>query len=116
MNLSFENRTAPRDGAARCDPDAPHGRNDCCGRLDAFPWVRDADLTRLSPREREVLVGLGEFMTNADIAGRMHIAERTAKKHVANIFGKLRIGSRGEAAVIAVLREGELAAAVANGE
>ncbi|MFF5483371.1 helix-turn-helix transcriptional regulator [Streptomyces sp. NPDC012935] len=70
--------------------------------------MRDPDLTRLTPRECVVLVALGECLTNADIARRCHITERTAKKHVASIFVKLDIASRAEAAVIAALRKREL--------
>lgn len=69
------------------------------------PWVRDADLSLLTAREREVLVALGDCLSNAVIAGRWHLAERTVKKHVTSVFIKLEISSRAEAAVIATYRK-----------
>jgi DNA-binding NarL/FixJ family response regulator len=43
----------------------------------------------LSPRELEVLVLLGESLSNQEIADRLHIASGTAKNHVSNIISKL---------------------------
>jgi DNA-binding NarL/FixJ family response regulator len=43
----------------------------------------------LSPRELEVLVLLGESLSNQEIADRLHIAPGTAKNHVSNILSKL---------------------------
>lgn len=71
------------------------------------PWVRDADLSLLTEREREVLVALGDCQPNAVIAGRFRITERTVKKHVASVFFKLEIASRTEAAIIAIFRNHE---------
>ncbi|MFF0745896.1 response regulator transcription factor [Streptomyces sp. NPDC004111] len=68
------------------------------------PWVRDADISLLTAREREVLTALGECLSNTVIAGRWHVAERTVKKHVTSVFSKLEISSRAEAAVIATYR------------
>ena len=48
-------------------------------------------LAVLSPREREVLQLVGEGMSNAGIAARLEIAERTVEAHMAQIFGKLGI-------------------------
>ncbi|MEU3053498.1 response regulator transcription factor [Streptomyces griseus] len=77
-----------------------HGRtaSDTC---DVPSWARHADLSLLTARERETLAGLGECLTNATMADRWHVTERTVKKHVANVFVKLRISTRAEAAVIA---------------
>ena len=46
-------------------------------------------LAVLSPREREVLQLVGEGLSNAGIAARLAIAERTVEAHMAQIFGKL---------------------------
>ncbi|WP_367621020.1 helix-turn-helix domain-containing protein [Streptomyces olivoreticuli] len=73
-----------------------------CG---APPWVRDADLSLLTAREREVLFALGDCLSNAAIAGRWFVAELTVKKHVTSVFTKLEISSRAEAAVIATYRK-----------
>ncbi|MEV0262800.1 helix-turn-helix transcriptional regulator [Streptomyces sp. NPDC050617] len=63
--------------------------------------MREANLSLLTAREREVLLALGDCLSNAAIAGRWFISERTVKKHVTSVFGKLGISSRAEAAVIA---------------
>ena len=52
----------------------------------------------LTLREWEVLALLREELTNEQIAQRLGITERTAKYHVAEILGKLGVGSRQEAA------------------
>ncbi|MHC0431239.1 helix-turn-helix domain-containing protein [Streptomyces sp. O3] len=70
--------------------------------------MHEADLSLLTLREREVLAALGDFLTNMDIAAQWCIAERTVKKHIANVFIKLDISSRAEAAVIATYRKCEL--------
>lgn len=77
----------------------------CCGEVNIPPWVRDVDLSLLTEREREVLTALGGCQPNTVIADRLRITERTVKKHVTNIFIKLEIASRTEAAVIAILRK-----------
>ncbi|MEV0276666.1 helix-turn-helix transcriptional regulator [Streptomyces sp. NPDC050610] len=63
--------------------------------------MREADLSLLTVREREVLFALGDCLSNAAIANRWFVAERTVKKHVTSVFIKLGISSRAEAAVIA---------------
>jgi DNA-binding NarL/FixJ family response regulator len=50
----------------------------------------------LSSRERQVLVLVSGGATNKDIANELHIAERTAKFHVANLFVKLKVTTRWE--------------------
>jgi DNA-binding CsgD family transcriptional regulator len=55
----------------------------------------------LSAREREVLLLLAQGASNREIGGRLVISDRTAGRHVANIFGKLGVHSRAEAARIA---------------
>ncbi|MCX4904276.1 response regulator transcription factor [Streptomyces sp. NBC_00878] len=64
--------------------------------------MRDANLSLLTEREREVLTALGGCQPNAVIAGRFCITERTVKKHVASVLLKLEITSRTEAAIIAI--------------
>jgi DNA-binding CsgD family transcriptional regulator/tetratricopeptide (TPR) repeat protein len=57
-----------------------------------------AGLTR---RELEVLDLIGEGMTNAEIAARLVISEKTVGHHVSSILGKLGVRSRYDAAKLA---------------
>ena len=56
----------------------------------------------LTAREREVLALVAEGYTNRRIAAALFISESTAGVHVSNILGKLGVGSRTEAAAVAV--------------
>jgi len=49
----------------------------------------DDPMSRLTPREREVLAAMAEGRTNVGIARLLSITEGAAEKHIANIFGKL---------------------------
>lgn len=55
----------------------------------------------LTEREREVLVLIAEGLSNAEIGTRIHLSSGTVKDHVSAIFGKLRVGSRVQAALFA---------------
>jgi DNA-binding CsgD family transcriptional regulator/tetratricopeptide (TPR) repeat protein len=55
----------------------------------------------LTTRELEVLERLGEGLTNAEIAARLVISEKTVGHHVSAILGKLGVRSRYDAAKLA---------------
>ncbi len=55
----------------------------------------------LSNREIEVLRLLGEGLTNAEIAARLYISTKTVATHVGNLFAKLQLRNRAEAAAFA---------------
>jgi DNA-binding CsgD family transcriptional regulator len=59
-------------------------------------------LFSLTAREQEVLILLAEGMTNAQLAEVLFISERTANRHVSNIFIKLGVHNRTQAARAAV--------------
>ncbi len=52
----------------------------------------------LTSRELEVLQEIVDGRTNAEIAERLYISVGTTKRHIANIFTKLDVGHRAEAA------------------
>ena len=58
----------------------------------------------LSEREREVLQLVALGCTNFQIARKLAIAENTVKAHLQNIFAKLKVQSRTEAAMHAAQR------------
>jgi DNA-binding NarL/FixJ family response regulator len=56
----------------------------------------------LTRREIEVLRLLGEGLTNTEIGARLYISHRTVEHHVARIYRKLDLRTRGEAAAWSV--------------
>jgi DNA-binding CsgD family transcriptional regulator len=58
----------------------------------------------LTAREREVLALIADGLSNRGIAERLVISEKTAGRHVSNIFAKLGIHNRAQAARIAAER------------
>jgi len=58
-------------------------------------------LGELSKRELEVLRLLGYGLTNAEIAARLFISTKTVATHVGNVFAKLHVRNRAEAATFA---------------
>lgn len=61
---------------------------------------RGGALARLTERELDVLRLLAEGQTNAQIADRLAVQESTVKFHVQNIFQKLGVANRTEAAQV----------------
>ena len=57
---------------------------------------------RLTAREREVLMLIAEGMINKEIASKLYISEKTVKNHVSNIFKKLNVSDRTQAAIYAI--------------
>jgi len=57
--------------------------------------------TELSDRELEVLRLIADGLSNAEIARKLVISEKTVKGHVSNILGKLHMLDRTQAAVFA---------------
>ena len=58
-------------------------------------------LQELTAREHEILALIGSGLTNRGIGERLHLSEKTIKHYVSNIFQKLQVRSRVEAALMA---------------
>ena len=55
-----------------------------------------ADVTDLTPREREALERLLQNFSNKEIARQLHVSERTAKFHVSNLLSKFGVRRRAD--------------------
>jgi len=56
------------------------------------------EAVRMTAREREVIVLLGEGLTNKEIAQKIHVSTYTVKSHIHNIMEKLALHTRLEIA------------------
>lgn len=59
----------------------------------------ESGLDQLTEREKDVLLELGKGFSNLQIAEDLYISEHTVKKHISNIFSKLGLNHRTEAAI-----------------
>ncbi|EDL64278.1 response regulator [Bacillus sp. SG-1] len=57
---------------------------------------------QLTNRERDVLKELAKGKSNKEIAASLYITEKTVKTHISNIFAKLEVSDRTQAALYAV--------------
>ena len=63
---------------------------------------RERPIEPLTDREGEVLELLAQGLSNKDIAQKLYLSVRTVEGHLANVYGKLQVRSRMEAALWAV--------------
>jgi len=75
--------------------------------IDEFTHGRSETplLTKLTPRETEVLTLVARGLSNREIGRELSISVKTVKTHVSNILSKLQMMDRTQAAIYAV-REG----------
>lgn len=64
--------------------------------------VEKEKVASLTNRELEVLIQVANGMFNKEIATNLNISERTVKNHISNIFKKIDVSDRTQAAVFAI--------------
>jgi two-component system, NarL family, response regulator DevR len=80
---------------------------------DGSSATQDA-LAILSPQERRVLALIAEGRTNKEVASDLGLAEKTVKNYLSNVFEKLHVSRRSQAAALFV-RESRPAPFTASG-
>ena len=87
--------------AVRRSARGPHGSGRENVILDVprsvLEQVEGDDEERLSGREQEILLLAARGLSNRRISEALHISEATVKRHLANVYEKMDVGSRGEA-------------------
>jgi two-component system response regulator DegU len=64
--------------------------------------IINKQISRLTKREMEVLKLVTLGLLNKEIAHKLEISEKTVKNHVSNIFKKIEVSDRTQAAVFAI--------------
>ena len=63
------------------------------------PASKSEFFPELTEREREILSYIADGQTNAEIAEKLVISVKTVRNHVSNIFSKLQVADRAQAAI-----------------
>lgn len=71
-------------------------------RLSRQQPAAESMLSRLTPREKEVLKLIAQGEGNREIAARLFISEKTVKNHITSILRKLGVKDRTQAAIFAL--------------
>lgn len=79
-------------------PDASEQLAEAEKEEESLPHVQHP----LTPRERDVLAELTKGKSNREIASSLFVTEKTVKTHISNIFAKLAVQDRTQAALYAV--------------
>jgi len=69
------------------------------GRAPDRTRLAQERLARLTEREREVAVAVGQGLSNAEVAGRLHLSVPTVKAHIGRLFTKLEVDNRVQIAI-----------------
>ena len=84
---------------------SPIGPDDVVIIVPPEKFRNPAEADGLSRRELEVLLMVARGMSNLQIATSLQLSEATIKRHLANIYPKMGVSSRGEAVREALSRE-----------
>jgi DNA-binding NarL/FixJ family response regulator len=72
---------------------------------DSLERLGEGSMGKLSERETEVLVLAARGLSNERIAEYLYLAPSTVKRHLANIYLKIGVGSRSEAVRMALMEQ-----------
>ena len=85
-------------GAVRAAAFDPKGENVILGMpQEMIEEVEDGSGGVLSAREMEILLLTARGLSNRQLADSLNLSEATVKRHLANIYPKMGVASRGEA-------------------
>jgi len=88
------------EGKAYLDPSVAGKLLDQTASQQAQPPTKITD--KLTGREEDVLRRMAHGLSNAEIAGQLHLSEGTVRNHVSAIFTKLDVSDRTQAVIIAI--------------
>lgn len=99
----FISKATPPDRMAQAISDILQGQCLVCLESEEQPsQSQSLDISRLSPRQREVLLRLGQGKTTKEIARELEISPFTARSHISALFKTLGVSTRSAAAAMAV--------------
>lgn len=70
-------------------------------RMQKLKDTEEGRLQTLTPQEQRIFDLIGEGLSNRQIADEMYLAEKTVKNYISNLFSKLGISRRTQAAAMA---------------
>lgn len=79
-----------------------HSLNKLMNKKTSIKTNDKSKIDSLTKRELEVLIQIANGLFNKEIAIFLNISERTVKNHVSNIFKKIGVSDRTQAAVFAI--------------
>lgn len=97
-NASMQNLIATVRSVTARDPEGSEEEVILFVPRGTFEEGDDPGESSLSGREAEVLLLAARALSNREIAQALHLSETTVKRHLSNVYEKLGVRSRGEAA------------------
>lgn len=67
----------------------------------SIPAAETLAFPQLTEREREILSHIAQGLSNNEIAQRLSLSSKTVRNHLTNIFAKLQVADRTQAAILA---------------
>ncbi|HEU0164626.1 MAG TPA: LuxR C-terminal-related transcriptional regulator, partial [Thermomicrobiales bacterium] len=89
-------------GLSQPASDGMSGRANVPGgvKVASDPRTLESRIASLSARERQILAGIVDGLSNKEISKRLFIAEPTVRRHLTNAYAKLGVRNRMQAVVL----------------